>query len=99
MALILPILDCEVGEHVNKLIKKDFMPLAPMLRNGRLKNSVYYIMRNWHCGRCASCTSRGRSTCVDWRSAACVGGGHKKSSRLCPHYETYLAEKKKEVDI
>ena len=47
MALILPILDCEVGEHVNKLIKKDFMPLAPMLRNGRLKNSFYYIMRNW----------------------------------------------------
>lgn len=32
---------------MNKLIKKDFAPLAPMLRNGRLKNSFYSIMRNW----------------------------------------------------
>ena len=39
---------CQAKEHANKLTKQEFAPLASMLRNGKLKNAFYHVMRNWN---------------------------------------------------
>jgi hypothetical protein len=43
-------MNCQAGEHINKIIKQEFAPMAGMLRVGRLENAFYHIMRDWQIG-------------------------------------------------
>ena len=39
--------DCQIGEHINKLVKIEFAPLVGQLRFKKLENTFFNIMRDW----------------------------------------------------
>jgi hypothetical protein len=85
-------MNCQAGEHINKLVKTEFAPLAGLLRADQVKNAFYHIMRDWqvrlvyypnciHVRRIEKCSS-------------CKRMGHRCSSRVCENYPAYAAKNK-----
>jgi hypothetical protein len=87
--------NCELQELSNKLIKLELPPLLPMLRNKKLKNALYYVMRDWwvrllhfpdtiHARRNEKCGS-------------CQMFGHRRTNRICEKWPEYVAKRKSEI--
>ncbi|KAH8094079.1 hypothetical protein JL720_4068 [Aureococcus anophagefferens] len=79
---------CQVQEHANKLVKNEIAPFIGSLRKPCLKNSFFYVIREWsirllhfpetiHVRRLEKC-------------GACGAFGHRRSSRICVKFMDYL---------